>query len=65
MGDLEPGKRAPSPDLKWFATATGIFATATAELVWPLAQVKGFDWHPGQSGRSPRWNTSPPRAPPP
>ena len=51
MGDLETGKRAPAPDLAWFATSAGIFATATAELVWPLTQVKGFDWHPSASGR--------------
>ena len=50
-GELETGKRAVSPDLKWFATADGVFAASTALVVWPLPLVKAFDWHPGAAGR--------------
>jgi hypothetical protein len=62
MGDLETGKRAPSPDLAWFATSSGIFATATAQRVWALDQAKGFDWHPSAGGRFAQMeHFSPPR----
>jgi hypothetical protein len=50
-GGLESGKRAVAPDLKWYATAGGIFATTTGQMLWPLIQAKGFDWHPDASGR--------------
>jgi hypothetical protein len=50
-GDLEPGRRAIAPDLRWYATAAGVFATTTGQMVWPLDQIKGFDWHPTASGR--------------
>jgi hypothetical protein len=49
-GDLEAGKRARSPDGRWYATAAGVF-TAGGQQLAPLDDAKGFDWHPSVSGR--------------
>ncbi len=50
-GSLEADRRAVSPDGAWYATAAGVFVSATGRPVWPLPMVKAFDWHPAVAGR--------------
>ena len=49
-GGLEAGRRASSPDGRWYATSDGVFTAADA-MVASLVDAKGFDWHPQTPGR--------------
>ena len=49
-GGLETGKKAPSPDGRFVASADGLH-DASGQLLMAFISPKGFDWHPSRPGR--------------